>query len=126
MLKCSRLALAAALIAGGAGSAFADSLTADDGRWLAREYCAACHRTAKDQPPPPDVAFDTGSGIEKVAAPSFAHIAARVDRSEAELRRLILVPHYPMREQQLLPDELDAILAYILSLRAAEGETAGW
>jgi hypothetical protein len=31
-----------------------------------------------------------------------------------------------MREQQLLTDELDAILAYILSLRATEGETAGW
>ncbi|MGE0120185.1 MAG: cytochrome c [Dongiaceae bacterium] len=125
MLMCSRLAFAAALIAGGAGAAFADSLTADDGRWLAREYCAACHRTAKDQPTPPAVAFDTGSGIEEVAAPSFARIA-RADRGEAELRRLILLPHYPMREQQLLPDELDAILAYILSLRATEGATAGW
>ena len=126
MLMRSRLVLAAALIAGGMGAAFADTLTVEDGRWLAQEYCAACHRTAEDQPQPPAVAFDTGSGIEEVAAPSFARIAARVDRGEAELRRLILVPHYPMREQQFLPDELDAILAYILSLRATEGATAGW
>jgi len=105
--------------------AAADGLTAADGKSLAQQYCAACHRVTQEQAMPPNVVVDTGSGPEEFEAPSFARIAARTDRSEADLRQRILTPHYPMREQQFVPGELEAIVAYILSLRSG-GAAADW
>lgn len=106
-------------------AAAAAGLTVADGKSLAQQYCTACHRVAKEQARPPDVVVDTGSGPETFQAPSFARIAARPDRTESQLRERILNPHYPMREQQFIPEELDAIVAYILSLRAP-GAGADW
>jgi mono/diheme cytochrome c family protein len=94
----------------------AAGLTAADGKSLAQQYCVACHRVTKEQAQPPDVVVDTGTGPETFQAPSFARIAARPDRTEPQLRERILNPHYPMRAQQFIPEELDAIIAYILSL----------
>jgi len=116
--------LALAALAAGAAPAYAGGLTAADGKALAQQYCSACHRVAQEQAQPPDVVVDTGSGPETYQAPSFAQIATRPDRTEAELRRLIQNPHYPMREQQFIPEELEAIIAYIRSLRAP-GAAAG-
>lgn len=107
------------------GRASAADLTAADGKALAQQYCTACHRVTQEQAQPPDVVVDTGSGPETFQAPSFARIAARPDRTEAQLRERILNPHYPMRAQQFIPEELDAIVAYILSLRSA-GAAADW
>jgi mono/diheme cytochrome c family protein len=107
-----------------AGTAAA-GLTAADGKSLAQQYCTACHRVTKEQAQPPDVVVDTGTGPDTFQAPSFARIAARADRTEAQLRERILNPHYPMRAQQFIPEELDAIVAYILSLRAP-GAAADW
>ncbi len=115
----------AAFAAANAEAAVAAGLTAADGKSLARQYCSACHRVAEDQAQPPDVVVDTGTGPETFQAPSFARIAARPDRTEAQLRARITNPHYPMREQQFIPEELDAIVAYILSLRAP-GAAADW
>ena len=106
------------MAAAGGGAAGAAGLTAADGKSLAQQYCTACHRVTKEQAQPPDVMVDTGTGPETFQAPSFARIAARPDRTEAQLRERILNPHYPMRAQQFIPEELDAIIAYILSLRA--------
>jgi len=117
-----RLLLAA--LAAGAASTQAAGLTADEGKSLAQQYCAACHRVAREQDQPPDVTVDTGTGTETFQAPSFARIAG-AGRTEAELRARITNPHYPMREQQFIPEELDAIVAYILSLRSAGG-AADW
>ncbi len=114
-----------ALAAAGGGAAGAAGLTAADGESLAQQYCAVCHRVTKEQALPPDVVVDTGTGPETFQAPSFARIAARTDRTEAQLRERILNPHYPMREQQFIPEELDAIVTYILSLRAP-GAAADW
>jgi mono/diheme cytochrome c family protein len=99
--------------------------TAADGKSLAQQYCTACHRVTQEQAQPPDVVVDTGTGPETFQAPSFARIATRPDRTEAQLRERILNPHYPMRAQQFIPEELDAIVAYILSLRAP-GAAADW
>ena len=118
------LVTAAFAAADGAG-AEAASLTAADGKSLAQQYCVACHRVTKEQAQPPDVVVDTGTGPETFQAPSFARIAARPDRTEGQLRERILNPHYPMRAQQFIPEELDAIIAYILSLRAP-GADADW
>jgi|SRR5215468_795950 len=113
-----RTVLAIAILSAGAPAAQAGGLTAADGKTLAQQYCSACHRVAPEQAQPPDVVVDTGSGPETYQAPSFARIAARPDRTAAEVRQRIQSPHYPMREQQFIPEELDAIVAYILSLRA--------
>jgi len=117
--------LAAAVLALTAPPTQGGGLTAADGKTLAQQYCAACHRVTREQAQPPDVAVDTGTGTETYQAPSFARIAARPDRSEAYLRARITNPHYPMREQEFIPEELDAIVAYILSLRAG-GASADW
>jgi mono/diheme cytochrome c family protein len=108
-----------------ASTAATAGLTAADGKSLAQQYCVACHRVTKEQAQPPDVVVDTGTGPDTFQAPSFARIAARPDRTEAQLRERILNPHYPMRAQQFIPEELDAIVAYILSLRAP-GAGADW
>ena len=115
----------AAFAAADAGASAAAGLTAADGKSLAQQYCTACHRVTKEQAQPPDVVVDTGTGPETFPAPSFARIAARSDRTEAQLRERILNPHYPMRAQQFIPEELDAIIAYILSLRAT-GADPDW
>jgi mono/diheme cytochrome c family protein len=119
------LLVAAALTSANVGAAAAGGLTAADGKSLAQQYCTACHRVTQEQAQPPDVVVDTGSGPETFQAPSFGRIAARADRTEAQLRERILNPHYPMREQQFIPEELDAIVAYILSLRAP-GAAGDW
>jgi mono/diheme cytochrome c family protein len=93
---------------------------AEDGKALAQQYCSACHQVTKEQALPPNVVVDTGTGPEEFEAPTFGTIAGK-DRSEAELRDRILHPYYPMREQQFVPEELDAIVAYILALRGAGG-----
>ena len=117
--------VATAFAAAHGDPAAAADLTAADGKALAQQYCTACHRVTQEQAQPPDVVVDTGSGPETFQAPSFARIAARPDRTEAQLRERILNPHYPMRAQQFIPEELDAIVAYILSLRSA-GTAADW
>jgi mono/diheme cytochrome c family protein len=98
----------------------APARAAEDGKSLAQQYCSACHQVTKEQALPPNVVVDTGTGPEEFEAPSFAAIA-RKDRGEADLRERILHPYYPMREQQFVPEELDAIVAYILAVRGAGG-----
>lgn len=125
MRSAARTILAIAALVAADGTVSAAGLTAADGKALAQQYCTACHRVTQEQAQPPDVVVDTGSGPETFQAPSFARIAARPDRTEAQLRERILNPHYPMRAQQFIPEELDAIVAYILSLRSA-GTAADW
>lgn len=104
----------------------ADGLTAADGKGLAQQYCTACHRVTAEQAPPPKVLVDTGSGPEEYEAPSFRRIATRAERTADELREKIQAPHYPMREQKFLPEELEAIIAYILSLGTPESVETDW
>ncbi len=125
MRNAVRAILVTAAIVAADGTAAAAGATAADGKSLAQQYCTACHRVTQEQAQPPDVMVDTGSGPETFQAPSFARIAARPDRTEAQLRERILNPHFPMRAQQFIPEELDAIVAYILSLRAP-GATVDW
>jgi hypothetical protein len=93
----------------------------ETGLALARDYCSACHRVSAEQRPPAKVTVDTGSGSEEYEAPSFHQVAARPGRDADYLRTFIQAPHYPMREQLFIPEELEQIVAYILSLKAAGG-----
>src|SRR5262245_6576615 len=91
------------------------------GRALAEAYCSACHRVSAEQASPPKVTVNSGVGSEEDEAPSFHQIVARPGRESAYLRTFIQAPHYPMREQLFIPDELEQIVAYILSLKGTAG-----
>ncbi|MFM9844801.1 MAG: c-type cytochrome [Dongiaceae bacterium] len=99
----------------------AEGEAAPDGLALATEDCAACHRVRESQPQPPPVAVNETTSQEKIAAPSFREIAQRDGRDADYLRAFIQAPHYPMPEQQFIPEELDAIIGYLISLKDGSG-----
>jgi len=82
---------------------------------LARDACSACHQVSPRQKPPPPV-FDPDQQTN-VRAPTFMSIARDPRKNAAYLRKVITRPHYPMREQSYDKDDLEAIIAYIQSLR---------
>ena len=94
----------------------------DTGRTLAVDYCSACHRVSPEQAPRPKLTVDTGSGMQEFEVPSFWQIANRPDRNSEYLHKVIQAPHYPMREQLFIPDELDQLVAYIMSLKGAKNQ----
>jgi len=106
------VALAAAvLFSSGAAAAPPVALR---GRTLAIQACSACHQVTETQSPSaPVLNPDT---LEHVPAPSFAEIAHKYGRNTKALRAFIRAPAHPMREQQFLPHDLDAIVVYIRSL----------
>jgi len=125
-MKTQHLVILSALLLLAAAPAAADGLTAEEGKGLAQQYCIACHRVTAEQVPPPNVLVDTGAGPEEYEAPSFRRIATRAERTADELRQKIQAPHYPMREQKFLPEELEAIIAYILSLGTPGSTETDW
>jgi hypothetical protein len=100
-------------------SVYADGSHDRSGEALAKAYCSACHRISAEQASPPKVIVDTGVGSEEYEAPSFRQVAVRPGRDADYLRTFIQAPHYPMREQMFIPEELEQIVIYILSLKGA-------
>lgn len=94
---------------------------AADGAALARDACSACHQVSAGQKPPPPV-FDLDQEA-RIAAPSFMKIARDPRKDAAYLRKVIIRPHYPMKEQVYDDEDLDGIIAYILSLRPLKAQT---
>lgn len=85
----------------------------DTGRSLAAEGCGGCHQVSPQQKRPPPVSEgEEGAWTE---APTFQQIANRC-LSADELKARIVNPHYPMREQLLMPVDVDNLAAYIRSL----------
>lgn len=120
--NCRGLAMAAAILIGlTASPALADGDAANDGLGLAAEYCSACHRVKPEQPQPPPVTINESTSQEAIPAPNFREIAQRPGRDAEYLRSLIQAPHFPMPEQQFIPEELDAIIVYITSLKDSPG-----
>ena len=84
------------------------------GRKLALDVCASCHVVAPDQARAP---------VLDPPAPSFAAIAAKPDATEASLRRFLAEPHGDPRRSSkmsaflLPPSQVDAAVAYLLSLK---------
>jgi mono/diheme cytochrome c family protein len=95
--------LGAAVAALAALPALADDTAA--GESLARRWCAACHVVAADQ---------TAAGD---AAPSFRSIANDPARTEGWLRAWLADPHPPMPNPGLSADQIDAVIAYLATLR---------
>jgi len=79
---------------------------ATEGARLAQQWCANCHAIAPGQQPP------TGD-----AASSFPAIARMPSTTEMSLRVFLQTPHANMPDYQLSRSEMDAVVAYILSLR---------
>ena len=98
-----RYLLPLALVAGTASAQ--QQPMAGEGLRVARQWCAACHAVSRDMPPP---AAD--------AAPSFPSVAARASTTESSLRVFLQTPHANMPNWQLSRTDLDAVVAYILSL----------
>lgn len=85
------------------------------GKEFAELACSACHQVRADQPEPAPV-FDADRRT-MVKAPSFMSIARERGDDAVWLRSAITLPHYPMREQLIGEADLDALIAYIRSLR---------
>ena len=71
---------------------------------LAKQWCVACH--------------DIGHGrTVKDGAPSFVSVASRLDLNPATLKTWLADPHPPMPKLSLSRQEIDDLVAYILSLK---------
>lgn len=82
---------------------------AGEGLRVARQWCAACHVVSREMPSPaPAPTMDV--------APTFPAVASRADTTETGLRVFLQTPHANMPNWQLSRGELDAVVAYILSL----------
>ncbi len=72
------------------------------GKRLATQWCAACH----------DVAGETTSDT----APGFRTLASDPKRDRTSLRLFLINPHPPMPQLTLSTQEINDLVAYILSL----------
>lgn len=82
---------------------------------IATQVCASCHVVAKDQKTVPSL---------KEPTPSFLGIASRATTTAQSLHRFIETTHwdrttFPMQMPRLSlsPEQVDAVVCYILSLR---------
>ena len=73
------------------------------GQYIAEERCGGCHKL--------------GATVQGTAAPSFVALAAQSNMAAERLKDLITTPKHPMPATPLEPAELDAVVAYIRSLR---------
>jgi mono/diheme cytochrome c family protein len=73
-----------------------------EGRRLAEQWCANCHRIATGGPGP---ATD--------AVPAFAAIAARPDRTEAAIATYLRTPHAGMPDHGLTLRQAQDLAAYV-------------
>lgn len=99
--KPAELALALALaFAATPAAAFGE---VEEGRDIAKRWCAECHQVAPDAN-----ATDV--------APGFPAIAKDPAYTDARLRGWLSDPHPPMPKLQLSRREIDALVAYVRSL----------
>jgi mono/diheme cytochrome c family protein len=76
------------------------------GQRLAVTWCANCHQIAPG-----------GPGPSSDAAPAFAGIAAMPSTTSMSLRVFLQSPHGAMPDYRLTREQLDDVVAYLLSLR---------
>ena len=107
------LALLPLLLLCNAQAALADSKEIALGRERAIEYCSGCHQVTRQQPRPEPVPFPEEDA--RVVTPSFLAISMKYEGQENELRAFIKAPAHPMKEQEFLEADLNAIVAYIKS-----------
>ena len=76
------------------------------GQRLAVTWCANCHQVAPG-----------GPGPSTDAAPAFARIAAMPSTTSMSLSVFLQSPHANMPDYRLTREQLDDLVAYLLSLR---------
>ena len=101
-------AVAAALLSGGPALAAGEDLPGDPaaGREFAEGLCAECHPITGRDP------FPTEGG-----PPAFQDVADDPAVTELALRAFLQTPHANMPNIVLPPEQLDDVIAYILSLK---------
>jgi mono/diheme cytochrome c family protein len=88
------------------------------GHDFALQNCAPCHVVANDQKSAP---------MLNPPAPSFSEIAQRSELSEASLRKFLITLHRNIGRNGKMPNwllagfHIDKIVAYLLSLKEAQG-----
>ncbi|NJM34832.1 MAG: cytochrome c [Rhodomicrobium sp.] len=92
-----------------AAMAAAPSSAADAvrGQELARSLCSNCHIVGPGE----------ARAVVNADIPSFMAIAAKEGQSEDKIKAAIISPHPIMPNVQLTKPELDAVAAYIMSLK---------
>lgn len=86
----------------------------DRGREVSMFRCSSCHQVTASQTPPKPV-YDADHR-EYIPAPSFAAIARMDYATPRFLHEFITAPSQPMPEHKIRPQDVDAVVAYILSL----------
>ena len=84
--------------------AMAASGNPDAGAAIAQAWCANCHLVSPDQ------------AIARTEAPSFQTLADQPDRTIEGLEAFLFDPHPPMPDLDLSRQQIDDVIAYILSL----------
>ena len=105
MVRTLHLGMAGAMMSVGlglAGNAQTPSAV-DRGKMIAEERCGGCHFA--------------GAMVQGTPAPSFIALAARTNLTAERLRDLITIPKHPMPAVPLEAAEIDAVVAYIRSLK---------
>jgi mono/diheme cytochrome c family protein len=103
-MRCTSLILFFCL----ATSALAQQPDTATGKRIAEQDCASCHAIA-------------GGGAKSPVpnAPTFEAIAALPSTNELSLRVFLRTSHAGMPNIMLKPDEIDPLIAYIVSLKPA-------
>ena len=102
MTRWNLLLLAIPLLVVGALPADAEV----DGHARARAWCASCHAVEPGQ-----LAGPVGD------IPSFTAVARQPSTTAPALHAFLTTPHGDMPDIKLTPDEIDALVEYILSLK---------
>lgn len=84
-----------------------DTTDVSAGRELALNWCAECHLVVENQ-----------DRVPSDAVPTFFSIADDRSTTELGLRVFLTSPHANMPNIMLTRDQIDEIIAYILSLRS--------
>jgi len=103
--NCGGMALLLALAAAGPVAAQQQG-DRQAGRRVAETWCRNCH-----------VVGPEGSGAANDAAPTFASIARMPSTTGMSLRAFLQTPHVRMPDYQFSREEMDDVIAYLLSLR---------
>jgi mono/diheme cytochrome c family protein len=98
--------LLAALLLSAAGSvAAADGADVARGHTLARAWCASCH------------AVEPGAEVPFADIPEFSAVARMPSTTSPALHAFLSTPHGDMPDIKLKKGQIDAVVAYILSLK---------
>ena len=87
------------------------------GHEIAKQSCAACHAIERQAIERQAIERQSGASAQGVNALSFKDIAAQRGADKEDLKIYIKIPRHPMPIVHLGSNEIDDVVAYILSLK---------